>query len=548
MSSSTSSHVWARLISLQPEKQNINLLCQAEAAKEHIVPEKWMMRQDENGDTWITNLSESLLQIDEDNYLGKNETEQILGGERIAFEIVDLNENQKFDYCIALSQKTKKSQLKREREESKESQSSGSKFKSKEEEAEKKLKSCEAFFKSYACVICSQIAKKCVIVQPCLHNFCQACFLDQVKMSATCPALDCGKTFKYVSQNKVIDKGFFLFKEGLGDLKISSKESSIKLQKDLEGDLTVTLDKKGGVLGVFIGPSSMNKRVNIYGIKLLANGYLYQGNWSYGLMNGEGMMTMPNGWCFKGAWYQNGLFNAEISKDGVTFYRGEVQRWEFHGKGVYNYSNGDVYDGQFAEGKKNGNGTMKYACGDVYKGAWKHERKEGKGSMQYVNGDVYEGEWKGDMRNGAGVLAFSDETKFEGQWKDDVREGEGVLIKNDDKYEGIWIKNEMQKGKVKISYSNKDEYYGEIDVEKLQRNGKGTLLKANGDEYVGQWKDDKQHGLGKETCKEDQSSFEGNWEKGKQVSGVLTESNGEKFIFEKRKVDTTKERRKTLQS
>jgi len=534
------------LISLNPEKSNIGLISEEEEepSKAFIIPEKWMMRQHENGDTFITNLSDSVLQIEDEISLKKDESEQIFGGERISFE-----DSENFEYCVNLVQR-KKNQLKREREESS-SSSVSSQFKEKEE-VNKVLKSCENILKIFACVVCAKIDEKCVVVQPCLHNFCPSCLLDVLKKSPTCPAVECGRTLKSVSKNKVIQDGFGYFKDGLGDLKKSTKESSIKLQKDLEGDIII--DKKG----VFIGPRSVSQKTQAYGIKLFTSGFLYQGNWSSGSMNGEGMLTITNGWSFKGNWKSDGLSDAEVSFKGETFYRGEIQNWQLHGKGVYTYATGNVYDGLFAEGKRKGNGTMKYADGSVYQGDWKGDLKEGygllrsadgdvfrgiwkddlreDGEMEYENGDFYEGEWKDDKRNGFGRLISHDETRFQGQWKDDLKDGKGMFFaKNGDQYEGIWAKDEIQ-GKVKISYANKDEYIGEVDVEKLQRNGKGTLVKANGDQYVGQWKDDKQHGLGKESCK-DQSSFDGIWEKGRQVKGILTESNGEKYEIEKKKVD-----------
>ena len=37
-----------------------------------------------------------------------------------------------------------------------------------------------------------------------------------------------------------------------------------------------------------------------------------------------------------------------------------------NGKGVYRFSNGDVYTGNFTGGKKNGIGKYNYANGDIY--------------------------------------------------------------------------------------------------------------------------------------------------------------------------------------
>ncbi len=46
-----------------------------------------------------------------------------------------------------------------------------------------------------------------------------------------------------------------------------------------------------------------------------------------------------------------------------------------NGKGVYHFSNGDIYNGNFTGGKKNGIGKYNYANGDIYEGEWKNDMK-----------------------------------------------------------------------------------------------------------------------------------------------------------------------------
>jgi hypothetical protein len=47
--------------------------------------------------------------------------------------------------------------------------------------------------------------------------------------------------------------------------------------------------------------------------------------------------------------------------------------FKLHGKGTFRYLNGDVYNGEWNEGKKNGRGTLIWADGDVYDGEWKDD-------------------------------------------------------------------------------------------------------------------------------------------------------------------------------
>ena len=43
-----------------------------------------------------------------------------------------------------------------------------------------------------------------------------------------------------------------------------------------------------------------------------------------------------------------------------------------HGKGVYEWPNGELYDGQWWKGRKNGSGMWKGTDGDSYMGEWKN--------------------------------------------------------------------------------------------------------------------------------------------------------------------------------
>ena len=39
-----------------------------------------------------------------------------------------------------------------------------------------------------------------------------------------------------------------------------------------------------------------------------------------------------------------------------------------HGRGVYRYADGDVYEGDYKDNKKHGRGVFRYTSGDVYEG------------------------------------------------------------------------------------------------------------------------------------------------------------------------------------
>jgi hypothetical protein len=52
-------------------------------------------------------------------------------------------------------------------------------------------------------------------------------------------------------------------------------------------------------------------------------------------------------------------------------YEGEFFLDQFHGKGLYQFKNGDIYEGDWVKGKRNGSGILKDSAGKVkYQGEW----------------------------------------------------------------------------------------------------------------------------------------------------------------------------------
>ena len=57
---------------------------------------------------------------------------------------------------------------------------------------------------------------------------------------------------------------------------------------------------------------------------------------------------------------------------------------------VTGYYEGDVNSSTMADGK----GVMKFSSGDVYDGDWENGKMNGKGAMLYHDGVFYQGDWK----------------------------------------------------------------------------------------------------------------------------------------------------------
>ena len=83
------------------------------------------------------------------------------------------------------------------------------------------------------------------------------------------------------------------------------------------------------------------------------------------------------------------------------------------------FPNGDVYNGEWKDGKANGQGVMwKYASGDVYSGEWQDGKQSGLGLLEYAGGDVYWGEWQDGKQSGLCIYEYSSGEAYVGEWKD----------------------------------------------------------------------------------------------------------------------------------
>lgn len=177
--------------------------------------------------------------------------------------------------------------------------------------------------------------------------------------------------------------------------------------------------------------------------------------------------------------------------------------------GIKYYYNG-IYEGEFGNNPfaeeedgeeyiREGKGIMQYTNGDIYEGKWDYDYKDGQGIMTYANGDVYEGYWYEDMLDGDGIIKYAN---------GDVYTGELVaFLSNDD----VYIRSirgssshGMQYEDGTNRYTNGDLYEGEITP------GEGTMQYANGDVYVGGWLNDLRHGYGTMTYQNGEVS-RGEW-------------------------------------
>jgi hypothetical protein len=166
------------------------------------------------------------------------------------------------------------------------------------------------------------------------------------------------------------------------------------------------------------------------------------------------------------------------------FYIGGYSTTGFTGTGKLFYTDGQIFKGNFINGKLNGEDCMIYKPGEYYyKGACVESCFEGEGDLKYLSQHSqcvhYNGQFKSDLPDGNGIMEYRNKMKYEGQWSSGKFHGRGKLSGSDEEYVG-----EFQHG---------------------LKNGKGVLSKSNimhesfTEKYDGEWKGDEKHGRGSVT-------------------------------------------------
>ncbi len=87
------------------------------------------------------------------------------------------------------------------------------------------------------------------------------------------------------------------------------------------------------------------------------------------------------------------------------------------GYGIYYFSNGARYEGEFKNDKIEGYGIFYFSDGDRNEGEFKNGKTEGYGIIYFCNGDIYEGVFKNSYVDGYGIFYSTLGFQYKGYFK-----------------------------------------------------------------------------------------------------------------------------------
>lgn len=96
------------------------------------------------------------------------------------------------------------------------------------------------------------------------------------------------------------------------------------------------------------------------------------------------------------------------------------------GEGVHTYSNGDVYEGEFYQGKCSGSGVYYFYKSGRYEGDWVDGKYDGYGVETWARGSRYRGQYRQGMREGYGIYRFYTGDVYSGHWSNGQSHGCGM--------------------------------------------------------------------------------------------------------------------------
>jgi hypothetical protein len=114
-------------------------------------------------------------------------------------------------------------------------------------------------------------------------------------------------------------------------------------------------------------------------------------------------------------------------------YDGEWLRDKAHGWGIKYFANGDFHEGEYVCDRREGHGMYKWHNGDQYEGNWKRGEQAGFGCYSFQNGDYFHGQWERGRKSGVGLFEKKESSKriYIEFWVDGTRLTRQIITEDD---------------------------------------------------------------------------------------------------------------------
>ena len=127
-------------------------------------------------------------------------------------------------------------------------------------------------------------------------------------------------------------------------------------------------------------------------------------------------------------------------------------------KGVLNFSDDSIYEGDLIDGIMYGEGIIKYNNGDIYTGNFVNGKMD-VGTFEYKNGDIYTGNFVDSKKDGVGLYISKDKIKYNCTYVAGILHGTCKIIFPD----GVIYDSEYTNNNINIipkptSLKNPEEY------------------------------------------------------------------------------------------
>lgn len=193
------------------------------------------------------------------------------------------------------------------------------------------------------------------------------------------------------------------------------------------------------------------------------NRVTWSGDCQSGYAQGEGVAKWYNGKQYTSR-YQGNFIAGKLQGKGridweiitncdFDYYEGELKDSDVMGRGIFHYTDGNIYDGIFTPRGQPAKAVFTWGAGseyhgDRYEGEFLNGKRQGKGIYTWGEysqwaGDVYEGEYRNGLHHGFGIYTEPNGSRYEGDFDKGLQTGEGVSTRAN----GIRYAGSFQDGK-----------------------------------------------------------------------------------------------------